>query len=186
MWPTESPWLAAVILSSLAVLWLSLGSLRGNGKLAAAGGVCALLAAGAFVLDALVVTDRERVQEGVVAAVGAFERGDREGLLSYFSPRALCERSLAEFAVRSVTPEQPLSLKDVRVELSHEDSIAQTTFRVNGRIAFQGRSLGHQPSQWRMTWRREGGEWRIIRVMELDPLTDEPRDRLKKWTGLCP
>jgi hypothetical protein len=136
------------------------------------------LAAGAIAADHLVVTDRERVEQGVVDLVAAFERSDSDGMLQHFSQRALCERILAKFAAETVTVEHPLSLKDIQVSLQNEDSIAVSTFRVNGTVAVHGRSLGHQPSQWEVRWRKEAGEWRIYRLQELDPLRSEPIDRL--------
>ncbi len=132
-------------------------------------------------------TQRERVAHNVVAMVRAFEAREREEMLGYFSPRALCERMLVEFALNVVTVEQPLSIKDVQVTLQNEDSIAISTFRANGTVAIRGRSAGHHPSQWRVTWRLEGGEWKITRIEELDPLRSEPLDRLSRLgANLCP
>lgn len=152
-----------------------------------AAGICILLAAGAVAVDALVETDREQVASGVASVVAAFERGDEKQLLDHFAARALCERLLAQWAVQVVTVEQPLSLKDIQVELHGEGSLAISTFRVNGRVAVRGRSAGHQPSQWRVTWQQQAGEWKIIRLQELDPLRSEPLERLQQiGAHVCP
>lgn len=137
-----------------------------------------LLAAGAIAADALVETDAEKIECFVTDVVRAFERGDADGMLVHFSQRALCERLLAKFAVGVVTAEHPLSLKDIQVTLQNEDSIAVSTFRVNGTVAVRGRSVGHQPSLWQATWRKEADEWKIIRIQELDPIREEPINRL--------
>ena len=119
--------------------------------------------------------------------VRAFEAGDVERMLALFSQRALCERALARFAVEVVTADTPLSLKDIRVSFKNEDSIAVSEFRVNGTVSIRGRSVGHQPSQWRVTWRKGSYDWRVIRIQELDPLRSEPLDRLGKiGAQVCP
>ncbi|MCA9053123.1 MAG: hypothetical protein KDA75_04765 [Planctomycetaceae bacterium] len=137
-----------------------------------------LLAAAAIAADYYVETDRERVARYVEEVVRGFEAGDADRMLEHFSEQAVCERMLAIFAVNTVTADAPLSLKDVQVSLQNEDSIAVSIFRVNGTVSVNLRSLGHQPSQWRVTWRREAGDWRIIRIQELDPLRSEPLNRL--------
>ena len=187
MWPTDSPWLAVLLCSIPAAVLLSLALPRGSGRLAAAGGLFVLLAAAAIAADLLVETERERVARYVEEMVRAFEAGDSERMLEHFSQRAVCERMLAVFAVNAVTADAPLSLKDVQVSLQNEDSMAVSTFRVNGSVSVKGRSLGHQPSQWRVTWRREADDWRLIRIQELDPLRSEPLNRLGQLgASVCP
>jgi hypothetical protein len=149
--------------------------------------VTVLLGAAAIAADAYIETDRERIERDVVGVVRAFESGSVDVALSFVSQRALCERALVSFGIDHVRVEQPLSIKDIQVELQNEDSIAVSTFRANGTVAINGRSVGHQPSQWRLTWRKEGGDWRIIRIQELDPLRSEPLHRLGQiGAKLCP
>ncbi|MFV0446815.1 MAG: hypothetical protein ACK5Q5_24855 [Planctomycetaceae bacterium] len=146
-----------------------------------------LLAAGAIAVDNWVETDRERIESQVTAVVRSFERGDAEGMLQHISPQAVCEQLLVTFAVEVVTVEHPLSLKDIQIRLQNEDSIAISTFRVNGTVAVRGRTVGHQPSQWQVTWRKEANEWKIRRIQELDPLKSEPINRLGQiGAQLCP
>jgi hypothetical protein len=153
----------------------------------AAGGLCVLLVVAAFGIDARVETDSERVERYVVNVVRAFERGDREEMLGYFSPRAHCERLLVEFAIKTVTVPEPLSVKDIEVTLQNDDSIAQSRFRANGVVAVRGRTLPHQPSQWQLTWQMMDGDWKVTRIQELDYLHSEPINRLGQIGGqLCP
>jgi hypothetical protein len=152
-----------------------------------AAGACVLLAAGAIVADWLVVTDREQIEANITGVVRSFEAGDLENTLSYFSRQAACERALVQFALQVVTVTEPLSLKDYQVELHNENSLAISTFRVNGRVHIRGQPAGYHPSQWRATWRKEAGEWRILRIQELDPIRGEPIDRLKGLGAkMCP
>jgi hypothetical protein len=41
-----------------------------------------------------------------------------------------------------------------------------------------GNDAGHRPSRWKLVWRREEGTWRIVDVMRLNPLRDEPMEIL--------
>jgi hypothetical protein len=146
-----------------------------------------MVAIGAVVVDYAIETPSERVTQRIAGVVGAFERGNAEEMLGYFSQRRACERALAEFAVSNVTVEEPLSLHIGEVTMQNEDSIAVTTFRVNGTVRVRGNSAGHQASQWKVTWRLEGGEYRIERIQELDSLRNDPTDRLARiGATLCP
>lgn len=187
MWPTESPWLAVLICTIPAAVLASLAMQRGSGTLGTAAGACALLAAAAIVADRLVVTDREQIEEHITGVVRAFEAGDLDRTWSFFSRQAVCERALVQFAIQVVTVDEPLSLKDYQVTLHNENSMAVSTFRVNGRVNIRGQPAGYHPSLWRATWRKEAGEWRILRIQELDPIHGEPIDRLKGLGArLCP
>jgi hypothetical protein len=187
MSPTESPWLWILLCSIPAAILLALAVSRSSFRLGLGAAGCILLAAAAAIADYAVVTDREQVEQNLVGVVRAFEAGDAETTLGYFSNRAACERLLATFALEIVTVENPLSIKDIQIELQNENSIANSTVRVNGTVAIRGRSAGHNPSMWRITWRKEAEEWKIIRLQELDPLREEPLDRLARLGAtVCP
>lgn len=150
-------------------------------------GLFALLVAAAVAADVLIVTDREQIEANITGVVRAFEAGDVDRTLGYLSPRAACERLLVQFAIQVVTVPEPLSLKDYDVRLHNEDSIATTTFRVNGRVLIRGQPAGYHPTQWQATWRKEAGEWRMTRIQELDPVRGQPIDRLRGLGAqVCP
>lgn len=180
MWPTESPLVWILLFSILAAALFSQAVTRSSRRLAWGGVFSILGAAAAVAADYAVVTAREHVSANVVGVVRAFEAGDRDATLGHFSPRAACERLMATVALEVVTVDQPLSVKDIQVTLQNEDSIANSTVRVNGTVAVRGRSVGHQASMWRITWRKEAQEWKIIRLQELDPLRGTPIDRLER------
>ncbi|MEZ6066230.1 MAG: hypothetical protein R3B90_11100 [Planctomycetaceae bacterium] len=178
MMPAETPWPTFLLCSMLTALLVSLAIGRQSTRLAIAAGLTGLIGIAAFGVDHFVVTPAERVANNVIDVVRAFEAGDADRMLGHFSPRRHCERTLATVAIDIVTVHQPLSIKDVQVEMSHADSIATSTFRVNGVVHLKGRELPHQPTMWRVTWRLEGGEYKIERLQELDPMRGEPINRL--------
>ena len=178
MWPTETPWPTVLMCSVPAVACASLAISHRSWKFLLGAVLCVTIALTAVVVDWLVESDSERVTARVTDMVRAFEHQDEQAMLDAFSPRALCERALAAFAVQNITVEQPLSLKDIRVQLQNENSVAIATFRVNGTLQFRGQTTGHQASQWQTVWRKEAGEWKIERLQELDPIRGDPINRL--------
>lgn len=138
-----------------------------------------LLAAAMPLIDHLVVTDREQVYQNVVGVVRAFEAGDAPRTLGYFDADASCERALVTFALNAIKAPDPLSLKDISIEQS-TDHQALSYFRVNGSVQFGGRSTGHQATMWLASWEKKNGEWKILRIKQLDPLSGEPMDQLAR------
>ncbi len=187
MLPTESPWLTMAALLTLAVAFGVSGLSRSSKTQLLIAGVCVALSVGVIVFERYVVTDREIVEENVIGVVRAFESGDVERTQSFFSAGAACERLLVAAAMNIVTVDQPLAIKAVNVRLQNENSVAISEFRVNGTVNVRGRNVGHQPSMWRITWRREAGEWKIVRIEELDPIREDRIDRLDRLgVNLCP
>jgi hypothetical protein len=33
--------------------------------------------------------------------------------------------------------------------------------------------VGHRASRWDLTWQKQGGDWRIIEIQRLDPISGE-------------
>lgn len=132
-----------------------------------------LLAIAPILVDHYVVTDRERVTQNVRDVVRAFEAGDADRTLAFFSSQAECERLIANAALIVITVKAPLSIKDVGVDLEKDGTVAVSRFRVNGEVLIRGQSIGHQATLWRVMWRKEGGDWRIARLQQLDPISGE-------------
>lgn len=179
MWPTESPWLLTVPLACLAVILASRAANRSSLRGAMLAGATAMLAGIPILIDWLVVTDREQVAANVEGVVRAFEAGDADRTLAYFDEAAVGERAMATIALRLVTVEDPLSLKDISVAPLDERAI-EATFRVNGTVLVRGSSVGHQATMWSTIWQKSGDQWRIARVQQRDPLTGEPLNQLSQ------
>lgn len=173
MWLTENPWPPAlacgVVAVACTVLWLQ----RRQNSLALGGLLGVLAALGCFLVDRLVVTPREQVERRVIELVDDFENRRSEQVLKAFSPQAIQFRALATTALEVVRVEG-MKIKDLQVELVSRGTEATSHFRANGRIHYLGQDAGHRPSRWKLVWRREEGTWRIVDVIRLNPLRDEP------------
>jgi len=172
-WFTENPWppvFVCVVMAGLAAAW-GLTRNQPRGYLGAA--LAVLAALGCFQFEKWIVTDREQIELEVHQLVADFTAQDEEATLDHFSPQAVDWRTQAQLALKLVKI-QNIDVKDLSVKMTSGGSEAVSQFRANGRITFSGMDAGHQPSRWKLTWRREQGEWKIIDVVRLNPLKDEP------------
>lgn len=182
--PTENPWpLLIACLVTSALLWVA-ANVRQTATWYLAALLTLVLGAAGFAIDAFVHTERERVETEMVTLVRDFEAGDLDRTLAHFSPQALTERLMVAVGMKMVTVNHPLSIKDVSIELTRENSIATSRFRANGDVLLNGRSVGHQASYWELKWRLEAGEWRVVQIQELDPLRGTPINRVATVFGL--
>jgi len=150
--------------------WTTTGK---NGFLIA-GSAMPVLCLGILLIDALVMTDREQVEQSVYDLADAFERGDQAETLNLISRQAPEIRSMAELALENVKLDGRLRVTDTRIEMKAGNSRASTHFRANGSLSYRGRSVGHQTSRWEFTWQKEGGQWKVIRVQQRHPQSGEP------------
>jgi hypothetical protein len=129
---------------------------------------------GTWFLERSIVTDRERVEQSIDAAVAAFERQDIAGVLAYISPQAPELQLIAAAATADVSVTN-VHVTDVNVEIPNV-SVPRATchFRVNAdarsRI-YQGG--GHIATRWQAKWQKEGDRWRILDLEQLNPLSGE-------------
>lgn len=173
MWFTENPWPPVLICVVLSVAALATWVSRRQTQWLALGSLALLLAAGIWWLERRIVTDREQVEQLVVTLVDEFQRKDREAVLSHFSPQAP-EWSLLVGKALDLVEIKDVKVRDLSVRMTSNNAQAVSHFRANGTVIFAGNASGYQPSRWELTWRRERGEWKIIDVVRLNPLRDEP------------
>lgn len=173
MWFTENPWPPAVLLLAACAACALAWQRKAGGALAAAALGCLLLAGATFVIERLVVTDREQIESQIHLLARAFERKDKPAVLGAFSAGAGKWRNLAEEALELVTIRRELSIKDVSVRVYGQGARATSRFRANGTVEFKGVDVGHQPSRWELTWQREQGQWKVIDVQRLNPFSEE-------------
>ncbi len=173
MWFTENPWPPALICGVLAAVALTVWFQRQQSKwlLMAAGAILAAVAV--WYIEKQIITEREQVELQVIDLVKSFEAGDEERVLNHFSPQAVLWRGQVLVALKLVKVKN-LDVKDMSVQLVSKDTEAISHFRANGTVMMAGMEGGHQPSRWKLTWRKEKGDWKIIDVIRLNPLKDEP------------
>jgi hypothetical protein len=180
-WFTETAWPPIMILATAAgaglAMFLSTQRIKYLAMLAP------LLALGPviYAYEQKIVTERERVEQAVSGVAAAFERHDQPATLNYFSAHAIELRAMAAVAMRLVQASGPLNVTDVSVTMSNRDSRAISHFRVNGPLKTpEFGDVGHRASRWELAWQKEGGDWRIVRVQRLDPISGQEMDPLTR------
>jgi hypothetical protein len=174
MWFTETPWPPIIALAALAIAFAGAFISTQRAKFVAPILLLAALAIIVYVVEQQIVTERERVEQSIYDVAAAFQRQDVEGTLTYFSAQALLLRLQAAGAVAGVQVQDDLRITDVSIEMKNSDSRARSHLRANGTFAVIGYGdVGHQPTRWNVDWQKEGGQWRIIYVERLDPITGE-------------
>lgn len=179
MWFTETPWPPIVACSVVAALFLGLWFSNQRG-LNFAIFVGALLACvGIYVVEGMIVTDSEVVEQAVYDLADAVEREDLEGALAHLSPNATAERALVTGGLQMVEIDGNLRISDLQVEMMGENSRARSHFRANGTIRYQGQ-MHYTPTRWMLNWQREGGEWRVTGIERLSPTGGDRIDPMAK------
>lgn len=188
MWFTETPWPPIVGLCVIGVL-LFLGWLSQRKTVFLAWvALCVALCGIVFVAEQQIVTPRERVELRLLEFAAAFQRdsmqqgvvnalipGPAPACLSFISASADTTRQLAQYALNFVDLPEPARISDVRTTMSNNDSRAITHFRASATVRAGGYADGvHHPSRWELTWQREQGDWKIVRVTRLHFMTGEP------------
>ncbi len=171
MWFTETAWPPMLVMLTLATIsglcWVrrrQIGYLLGVLALIAAAGIT-------WYAEQAIVTDAERVEQAIRDVASAFVSRDVERTQSFFTPE-LQPMVTAAFAL--VEQVDNLRLTDIQVQMLAQDSRAHTHFRANGTVRIRGPiDIGHHPSRWHLTWQKEGGRWRVIKIERLHPLTGE-------------
>ncbi len=177
MWFTETPWPPILVLAAIAAGFGAALISTQNVKHLLPILLLAALAVGVYVIEEQIVTERERVETSIYEVAAAFQQKDLGGTLRHFSEQSIRLRGMATGAVLGIDVQEDLRITDVSVTMSNSESRAQSHFRANGSFNVMGfGDVGHQPTRWNVDWQKEGGEWRIIEVERLDPITGEPFD----------
>ena len=175
MWFTENPWPPILILGMAAcgmfAAWYSQ-----KRAIWLAGCLAALVGCGAiYFYEKSIVTDGEKVEARILKLVSDFEKKDRDAVVDAISKQAPKWREIALQALEDVDIQPGLDVKDMSVELFSERSQAVSRFRANGNVTYKKGMTAYHPSRWELRWQKEGNDWKIVDVVRLDPLRDEPK-----------
>lgn len=176
-WFTESAWPPIMILATGAVAGVAMFFTTQRVKYLLA--VLPLIIFGPMIYayERRTITERERVEAAVIGVVRAFEHEDRAGTLAFFSARHHELRRMANDTMDLVQPAGAFSVTDMSVTMLSRDSRALSRFRVTGPIkVLEFGDVGTRPSRWELTWQKEGGDWKIIDLQRLDPVSGERMD----------
>lgn len=178
MWLIENPWPVVVlcVLASLVSVFLWSRNKQGKYLLAAAG--LLLLCGAAFLVDAAVATEPERVAQQVTQLCFDFQRGKIDRACEHFSDSAPDLKDLVRQAERMVRVSSDLIVSDIQVKPVGTPTHYQTRFRAKATVHLKSggaeENAGYQPSQWELLWKRENGNWRIVKLARLNPLNQQP------------
>ncbi len=183
MWFTENAWPPMLIAGLTALVFLAMWNSNRRGLHLLAALVCLLLAGGFFLLERAIVTEGERLQMIVVSLCDDF-RNKRPATLNYFSNGAPALKVQVVAAMALVTVGEDLRLTDFQTHLTNQNSRGTVHFRANATLKVPSQSyVGHQPARIFLTFQREQGEWKIIEVERLNPLTGEKMGLLTEAPG---
>jgi hypothetical protein len=175
MWIVDNPWPPFFLLMAGAILCAWRWSQTGSPRLAIVAGSLLIAAALVHVADWFVITESEVVEERVHQLVTAFQKKDLKRTQSLLAPNVTPSSipSMIRSAMNFVVFDGDIDVKDMRVEMQPDNNRAVSRFRANARVTYQGDHKDFQPSRWELTWQRPPqGEWQVIRVKRLDPLSD--------------
>jgi hypothetical protein len=176
MWLTENPWPPAIILLVAAVLAGILWSNTRKKAFLAIAAACLIAIPIVFVVERSIITPAEVVERQIELLRDAVVSDDVEATLSFFSKSARFERGAIAAGMALVRIEPNVDITDLDVDVRANDTVAVSHFRANGTFVGRGPLAGgeqHIPTRWRVSWRKEAGEWKIFSVERLNPITGE-------------
>jgi hypothetical protein len=172
MWPSENPWPVIFLCVSGAVgLMICWSQFRRRGLLVGAA-AAVLLALIAWIYDLQVVTDTEQIRQNVYNITRAFQKRDLDATISYVSPAAKELRLIIGSAFNMVEVHDDMRVTDVRVEVLSNGERAKSRFRVNATITTHAMTQ-RISSLWEARWQPEEGTWKMIDILQFDPLNGE-------------
>lgn len=175
MLPTENPWPAMIVLACVAIVcFVQWAGSRRSSRLIA-GFICVLAAGGCYLLDEFVVTPSELIVQHVRELTSAFQHQDVKRTLSFFSAQAIPERVLIASALDKVRVGDDLRVTDLNVTFKAANSLAISHFRANASVSLNmppvTADLSYHPTRWELDWQKEAGEWKVVKVHRLNPIT---------------
>ncbi|QDT64814.1 hypothetical protein [Calycomorphotria hydatis] len=172
MWLLENPWPPAFAAITIAIVLVVAWSRTGRQPLLIGSIVCAVCGVFAFIVDVAVVTEAEIVEQRVHDFVSAVESGDAEESISYISELLESERAQIYFAMERFSVDPGVRISDMIAQTRLNDTLATTEFRANGRVTAKDYDYNvHAATRWKLSWQKEGDEWKIAEIQRLDPLT---------------
>ncbi len=174
MWVIENPWPPIVLCIFVAIV-TAVQAIKHRSKLLwGLTGLLVLAAVGCYVADWLIVTEREKLEQRLDDLGEAVRQLNSARVVEYLSPAALPERAIVQTGMALIESIENLNWRVVSIQMKADDSLADTDVRANATVRLRGGlDLGHQPTRWLLSWRREGGQWKIIRIQRLNPVTGE-------------
>jgi len=184
MWFTEDAWSPIILCVVAGVIFFVAWSTTRKSAFLLALPLLLLIAITLFFLERAIVTDGEQVEQNLFSLIDTFVEESQQLVMGsqeipeevrchhYFSVSNTTDRTRVVAALMVVRIDDGISVKDVEVRLTNENTRAVTHFRANATLS-AGSFTGHHPSRWELTWQKEAGEWKITRTRMLNVMTGE-------------
>ncbi len=185
MWFAESAWPTIIVLAAISAVGVAVWMQNQRRDLLLGIAICILLTPLVWWAEQVIVTPRERVEQDILGITSAFQQKDQDRTLSYISARSDLLRATVAGAMNVVDVGSDMHVSDIEVTLTNENSRAVSRFRVNASInsALVGGSQ-HYPSRWEAYWQQEGGQWKMVDIVELDVVTGKELHRLPNFSSM--
>ena len=135
-----------------------------------------------FVAEQAIVTDPEKVESTLLELIDTFIEESRTvtgssapavvRCHSFFAADNASDRGRVTAALLLVEVQADLRITDVQVRLTNNSTRAITHFRANGTVSVSGAPY-HRPTRWELTWRKDGGEWKVTNTKMLNVMNGD-------------
>lgn len=184
MWFTENPWPGVILFLILGGIFLGRAMSKGLGRDWILAFILFACSAGAYFLEQAIVTPGEEVELRVQEVVQACIDNKVPMVVDSISKGQVALRTLALTGLTMADIHEDMHVSDLSVEMTAQNSRALSRFRANGTVSVGNMSYsGHAATRWELTWQREEGEWRIVEIKRLNPITGEEMPVLKQSKG---
>jgi len=183
MWFTETPWppifIGIVAATTLFLIWMK----NRRGVFLIGMTLVAALCPMIYFVERAILTDAEQIEAVVYQLRDAVAANDVDGTLKFVSPQKDALQKTIAGAMSLIEIEDGVRITDVLVEVTSAGTRGKSHFRANGTIKSQIGGMGHHtPIRWLLSWQREQGEWRIVEVLRLNPISGEEMGLLAPLT----
>lgn len=184
MWFTEDAWSPIIVIAVAAIVCLIAWSSNQQKRYLVAILILLLAAVTTWFAEQAIQTDAEKLEVTLTELVQTFiEESQRVSSVDqvanaqsvrFFAESNEADRARVRAALVVASVNDDMRLADVRINLTDEDT-AVTHFRANGTVTVSGGGR-HYPSRWELTWRKEGGDWKVTQTKMLHVTTGEEQD----------
>ncbi|MCA9013283.1 MAG: hypothetical protein KDB01_26220 [Planctomycetaceae bacterium] len=169
-WLTENPWPLLLMLAGTALVALILGVPKGRSVAI----ICVLAAVGLYLIEMSIVTPAEEVEAKLQTMLEAFQERNQDAIDRAIADESPKLRESAAQGLELVTLTNDFHIKDLEVTLRSDGVTADAHLRANGTlIVNQGDAAARVFTRWQTVWKYSGGDWKLIEVKRLDPVSSQ-------------
>jgi hypothetical protein len=171
VWFTETPWPPIMICAAGALLLIIAWFRNARPRFLYAIAGLAVLSLAIFLVEKMVVTDVETVEQHTLNLAEAVRLDDAKKAVSYMD--SIVTRLAVKSGMSKYQVSDDISITDISARWNDEGTKILAHFRANGtaREKPNGSWFRHIPTRWELTWKKDDkGEWKISDIQRLDPI----------------